>query len=89
MVDITERKKGEAERERLIKELQDALIRVKTLSGLLPICSHCKSIRDDHGYWEKIEAYIGKHSTAEFSHSICPECAQTYYPDMDLYENSG
>ena len=86
MVDITERKKTEAEREQLIKELQEALTPVKTLRGLLPICSHCKSIRDDQGYWGQIEAYIGNHSEAEFSHGICPECAKKYYPDFNLYD---
>ena len=86
MVDITERKKTEAEREKLINELQEALTTVKTLRGLLPICSHCKNIRDDQGYWGQIEAYIGNHSEAEFSHGICPECAKKYYPDFNLYD---
>ena len=66
----------------------EALSKIKTLSGLLPICSHCKKIRDDKGYWNQIESYIHKHSDAEFSHSICPECAKKYYPDMDLYEHN-
>jgi PAS domain S-box-containing protein len=81
---ISERKQFEKEREKLIKDLQDALANVETLSGLLPICSYCKNIRDDKGYWSKIESYIGKHSAAEFSHGICEECAQKYYPDIDL-----
>ena len=76
-----ERKQEETERERLIKELQKALAEVKTLSGLLPICSGCKKIRDDHGYWNRIETFISDHSDAEFSHGICPECAQKYFPD--------
>lgn len=79
--DITERKRVETEREKLLLELQEALARVKTLSGLLPICSSCKKIRDDHGYWTQIEAYLHEHSEAEFSHGICPECAATLYPD--------
>lgn len=83
--DISERKQAEEQRDRLILDLQKALAEVKTLSGLLPICAHCKSVRDDKGYWEKIEAYIHKHSDTEFSHGICPECAKKYYPDMDLY----
>lgn len=58
---------------------------VKTLGGLLPICSHCKKIRDDKGYWNQIESYIQANSEAEFSHSICQECAKEHYPDMDLY----
>ena len=86
--DITERKQAEEQRNKLITELQKALSEVKTLRGFLPICSHCKNIRDDKGYWSKIEAYIHKHSDAEFSHGICPECAKKYYPDMDLYEDT-
>lgn len=58
---------------------------VKQLRGLLPICGHCKKIRDDKGYWTQIESYIHEHSEAQFSHSICQECAEKYYPDMDLY----
>jgi PAS domain S-box-containing protein len=80
--DITERKRMEEERERLIHELQDALANVKTLRGLLPICSNCKKIRDDKGYWNQIESYIQDHSGAEFSHSMCPECVKKLYPDL-------
>ena len=72
--DITDRKKVETERERLIADLQDALCDVKTLSGLLPICASCKKIRDDKGYWNQLETYIIKHSGAIFSYSICPDC---------------
>jgi DNA-binding response OmpR family regulator len=57
-----------------VQELKDALISVKQLSGLLPICSYCKKIRDDQNYWQQVEAYVGKHSEAQFSHSICPTC---------------
>lgn len=80
--DIAEQRGGEEERERLIKELRDTISQVKALSGLLPICASCKKIRDDKGYWNQIEAYIGDHSEAEFSHSICPECAQILYPEI-------
>jgi PAS domain S-box-containing protein len=80
--DITERKRVEEERERLILELREALAQVKTLSGLLPICASCKRIRDDEGYWNQIETYIQKHSEAEFSHGICPECAKKLYPGL-------
>jgi sensor domain CHASE-containing protein len=72
------------ERQRLIDELENALAEVKTLSGMLPICSQCKKIRDDKGYWNQIESYIGKHSDAQFSHGICPDCAKELY--KDLYE---
>lgn len=80
--DVTFRRQAEAEREKLIRELQDALTNVKTLSGLLPICSACKKIRNDTGYWEHIEEYIAKHSGADFSHGICPECAKKIYPEV-------
>lgn len=85
ILDISERKRIEEERNQLFIELQRALAEVKTLRGILPICSHCKKIRDDKGYWNKIESYIQDHSEAEFSHGICQECAKKYYPDMDLY----
>jgi PAS domain S-box-containing protein len=79
--DISARKNADEERERLIKELQEALGRVRELSGLLPICASCKSIRDDKGYWTRLEAYLSEHSKAEFSHGICPDCARKLYPD--------
>jgi hypothetical protein len=63
------------------RELEEALSRVKLLSGLLPICASCKKIRDDKGYWNQIESYIREHSEAEFSHGICPECIKKLYPD--------
>lgn len=69
------------ERGQLISELRNALASVNTLSGLLPICSSCKKIRDDVGRWEKLEEYMGKRSNAEFSHSICPDCAARLYPE--------
>ena len=82
MIDITGRKRAEAEKERLIEELQEALATVKTLRGLLPVCSFCKKIRDDKGYWQQLEAYIQDHSEAVFSHSICEECARSQYPEI-------
>lgn len=75
-----EHKWAEIEREKIIIELQDALAKVKTLSGLIPICASCKKIRDDKGYWNQIEAYIEEYSDAEFSHGICPECVKKIYP---------
>lgn len=80
--EVTQRRKAEEEREKLIRELQDALAEVKTLSGLLPICASCKKIRDDNGYWSQIEEYIRKHSDAEFTHGLCPECAAELYPEF-------
>ena len=80
--DIAERKRAERERERLVDELQRLLGEVKTLTGLLPICSYCKKIRDDKGYWNQIELYIGEHSSANFTHSVCPDCASHHYSDF-------
>ena len=103
--DITERKKMEdeirrvarekdtllQEKEKLITELQKALATIKRLQGILPICSSCKKIRDDKGYWTQVESYIRDHSEAEFTHGICPDCAKKLYPDyfdkMDWNEN--
>jgi DNA-binding NtrC family response regulator len=79
--EIAERKRGEEERERLIVELKEALSKIKTLSGLLPICMACKKIRNDKGYWEQIEVYIRDRSEADFSHGICPECMKKLYPE--------
>jgi hypothetical protein len=80
--DITERKNAEAERERMIKELQDALADIKTLSGLVPICANCKKIRDDKGFWTQVESYIQERSQARFSHGICPDCMKKLYPNF-------
>src|SRR5271157_181478 len=79
--DITERKQAEEERERLIIALRDALSKVKTLSGMLPICASCKKIRNDEGYWEQVETYITDHSGAEFTHGLGPDCAKRVYPE--------
>jgi len=79
-LEIAERKQAEKDRTRLITELQNALTKVKLLSGLLPICASCKRIRDDKGYWRQIEVYIREHSEAEFSHGICPDCVTKLYP---------
>jgi hypothetical protein len=74
--DISPRKSAEAERERLIRELQAALADVRTLRGLIPICAWCKKIRNDKGYWEQLEAYLMNHSEAKFTHWMCPDCAR-------------
>ncbi|HHN63737.1 MAG TPA: response regulator [Nitrospirae bacterium] len=73
-------KESEAEKDRLIEELKEAMNRIKTLSGLIPICASCKKIRDDRGYWQQVEAFIQEHTEAEFSHGICPDCAKRLYP---------
>jgi len=85
-MDVTARTQVEEEREKLIAALTKALAEVKKLSGMLPICSCCKKIRDDKGYWNRLEAYIQEHSEAEFSHSICPECASRIYPGFKYIE---
>jgi hypothetical protein len=78
--------KAEKERERLIRELQQALAEIKKLSGFLPICASCKRIRDDKGYWNQIEKYISEHSEAHFTHGICPECSRKLYPDFSEHK---
>jgi PAS domain S-box-containing protein len=80
--DISPRKQAEEERENLIQELQSACAKVKTLSGLLPICSGCKKIRDSTGSWQEVEAFIVAHTDTTFSHSCCPDCVKKLYPDL-------
>jgi PAS domain S-box-containing protein len=77
--DITERQRAKEKMERLIRDLMDALDKVKTLRGLLPICSSCKKIRSDENYWQNIETYIEEHSDASFTHGVCPACMQKLY----------
>ncbi|MBI3195509.1 MAG: PAS domain S-box protein [Ignavibacteriae bacterium] len=79
--DITERKQMEAEREQLVKQLRDAIANIKTLGGLLPICAGCKNIRDDKGYWQRVESYLMEHTDATFTHGMCPTCAKKYFPE--------
>lgn len=79
--DITERKQAELERESMIKKLEVAISEIKTLKGIIPICSYCKVIRNDEGAWERLEAYITHHSDAQFSHGICPECVSKVRAD--------
>jgi response regulator RpfG family c-di-GMP phosphodiesterase len=69
-------------------ELHQAMDHIKTLQGILPICSFCKKIRDDEGYWDRVEVYVEKHSDAEFSHGICPECMKIHYPEYNDDENT-
>jgi PAS domain S-box-containing protein len=88
IVDITELKRAEDERKQLITELQDALANVKTLSGLLPICSYCKKIRNDEGYWQQLEAYIHQRSEAQFSHGVCPDCYKKAIARLDKELNA-
>ena len=80
MLDITERRLAEQEKDGLILRLQEALEKVKVLSGFIPICASCKKIRDDKGFWNHLEEYISTHSDAVFSHGMCPDCAHALYP---------
>ncbi len=84
--DITERKLAEEEREKLVNELKDAAAKIKTLNGMLPICSYCKKIRDDKGYWERVETYISKHTDTVFSHGMCPECAKKALHELEEFK---
>lgn len=70
------------EREKLRVKLLEARNQIKILQGLLPICAHCKNIRDDKGLWHQVEEYVTRHSEAEFTHGICPACARKFYPDF-------
>jgi PAS domain S-box-containing protein len=86
--DITERKRAEEEREKLLKDLQAALAEVKTLQQILPICSYCRKIRNDENYWETVDAYVMQHTNTKFSHSICPNCyAKEVQPLLDDMES--
>lgn len=85
-VDITRRKVAEDETEKLLIKLQGALKKIEKLQGLIPICSSCKKIRDDKGYWHQIEEYIHEHSGADFSHGMCNECADKAYGDQPWYQ---
>ena len=80
--DIKKRKKIEVEHEKTIRDLESALNNVKTLHGLIPICSYCKKIRDDEGSWNQLEEYVAEHSDAEFTHGICDECAKKHLDEM-------
>lgn len=80
--DISAIKQIEQERERLIADLQKALAEIKTLQGILPICSFCKKIRNDKGAWTHLESYISEHTNALFSHGLCQECAKRHYPEI-------
>ena len=85
--DISELKSSQDTQNKLIIDLQKALEKVQTLSGLLPICANCKKIRDDMGYWNQIETFIQNHSKAQFSHGMCPECSDKLYSDQEWYIN--
>jgi PleD family two-component response regulator len=72
-----------------LTELQKALVDIRTLRGIIPICANCKNIRDDKGAWQEVENYVKEHSEADFSHSLCPACAQKLYPDIEYDDDDG
>ena len=80
--DITEALLAEAEKARLITELESALGEIRTLRGIVPICMHCKQIRNEEGAWTQLELYIREHTHAEFSHGICGPCSKILYPEI-------
>lgn len=85
--DITEQKKADEIREQLVRDLQNALAEVRTLQGILPICSYCKKIRDDENYWHTVERYISQRTDTHFSHSICPDClTKEVEPAIEQFE---
>jgi hypothetical protein len=81
-IEINERKQAQIEKDHLIAELKESLEKVRTLEGIIPICMHCKEIRDDKGSWNQLEKYISEHSDAEFSHSLCEKCLEKYYSEF-------
>ena len=85
--DVTAKKEADAVRDELVRELRSALSEVKTLQGILPICSYCKKIRDDENYWQTVERYISQRTDTHFSHSICPDCySKEVEPAMEKFE---
>ncbi len=79
--DVTEAKHASEEREALLHQLQEAAAEITALRGILPVCSFCKRVRDDKGYWEKVEVYLSRSTMADISHSICPDCLREHYPE--------
>ncbi len=79
--DITARKQAEADKQRLLGELETSLAEVKALRAILPICSYCRKIRDDEDFWHTVEGYIATHTASRFSHGICPDCLGQHFPE--------
>ena len=79
--DITAKKKAETDKEKIIVQLKQSLTEIKVLKGILPLCSFCKKVRNDGGYWEQVDVYIKKYTDAEITHSLCPECLKKHYPE--------
>ena len=66
-----------------VKELKQALAEVRTLKGIVPICANCKNVRDDQGYWNRVESYLNEHTEADFTHAVCPDCMKRLYPQFE------
>lgn len=86
LLDVTKRKTAEQEKEALVQQLKEALEKIKTLRGLIPICASCKNIRDDKGFWHRVDSYIERYSEAQFSHGLCPECEEKLYGQQSWYK---
>lgn len=71
------------EKEEIVEQLKKAFTEIRVLRGIIPICAHCKKIRDDQGFWNQVESYVQKHSEAQFSHGICPDCRKEHYPKFN------
>jgi PAS domain S-box-containing protein len=84
VLDVTDRRHAQDERELLIEQLRSALSHVKLLSGLLPMCANCKKIQDEQGVWKEVHSYVSSHSDAVFTHGLCPECVRELYHDLDI-----
>lgn len=88
VTDISELRRAQDETVKAVADLAEALASVKTLTGLLPICSMCKSVRDDQGYWATVEQYVSRHTEAQFSHGVCPDCFPKMFPGVDMHSHS-
>ncbi len=84
VTDITELRRTQDELETVVTGLEKALASIRTLNGMLPMCSLCHKIRDDNGYWERIESYIASHTDSLISHGLCPDCLPKLYPELEL-----
>ncbi len=87
VLDVTDRRRAQAEREQLIEQLQAAMAHVKLLSGLLPMCASCKKIRDEQGDWKEVHSYVSSHSEAVFTHGLCPDCVSRLYRELESPES--
>lgn len=85
-MDTSEKKKVRQENKLFVEDINQILVKGENMKGILPLCSFCKKIRDDKGFWEEVDVYISKHSEAVISHGICPECSKKHYPDYSIYE---